>query len=430
MATQQGGRPSYRGMAAGATIPQHRQWAEEHFLFSEHKQIAALDFHLAERHRSLTMAISWRTSGLGAEGAHAETALAKMAKAHRSAGLDMTRSAPMYGLSAVLADIAESNAARFKGMESIIRFEGITREAFAPSMVKASSVLKLGPSTLGGVRHSDLSDIGMRATIPPGIKRSMDSLQKQFATRNRRLKAILLTKPAAPQLPAFRAYSNLLSESATPRSAWSPDWLETTRQHGDAVSGLVAGDAITRGLAAEDGHFDSDVLDIVESDVIAPWLSARGAEAEQLNHDLARIDPKLAELHRGAWTHLSQREDGWLEASSHLVTEVISRLIRELAPDETVARWAEDIGLDPAKLMSDGRFTRTARLKYISRNVDHRSERQLLEAEVGDLAKITSKLIAVTNGGKHASIGDGSAVRACLLSVEAIATRLLGIHRQ
>ena len=426
MATQQSGRPSHRESAAAVAIPNHRRWGEDHFLFSQHKQIAALDFHLAERHKDLTMALSW------GNGHAATTALAEMRRARQSAGLAMTRSAPMHGLSAVLEDIAESNAARFKGLESIIRFEGIARETFEPATrnltFQAFSALKPMSPALGGVLGSDLPVLGVRATVPPVFKGAMENLKKQFATRNTRLKAILLAKPATPPLPALRAYSNLLSESATPRSSWSPDWLEATRQHGDAVSGLVAGDVITRSLAAADSN--DDVLDIVEADVIAPWLSARSAGAEDLNHDLAGIDPKLAELHRGAWTQLSQREDGWLESASHLATEVVSRLIRELAPDTAVARWAEDVGLSRDSLMADGRFTRAARLKYISRNLEHKSEQRLLVAEADDLAKITTQLIVVTNGGKHASIGADSTVRANLLSVEAIATRLLSIHRQ
>lgn len=194
-----------------------------------------------------------------------------------------------------------------------------------------------------------------------------------------------------------------------------------TRTYGFGVDALVATDVLLSPLEADDVE---EIIEVVRGEVIEPWEEARGSIAGDLRDRLQAIDPTIANLYVGAWDQFAARRPGHLESASHLANEVLSRVLRTLAPDADVRAWAAGANIPAKEIEHDGRVTRKARLRFIKREAS-RSERSLLVGEVDALTKAAEGLIGRLNAGKHDSVGTVMTLRTNLVTFEAVLLRIL-----
>lgn len=197
--------------------------------------------------------------------------------------------------------------------------------------------------------------------------------------------------------------------------------LTASRTYGFGVDALVATDALLSPLEAD---VVDEVVEVVRGEVVEPWEEARGSIAGDLRDRLQAIDPTIANLYVGAWDQLAVRGPGHLESASHLANEVLSRVLRTLAPDAAVRAWAVDANIPAKEIEHEGRVTRKARLRFIKREAS-RSERSLLIGEVDALSKAAEGLIGRLNAGKHDSVGTVMTLRTNLVTFEAVLLRIL-----
>jgi hypothetical protein len=84
---------------------------------------------------------------------------------------------------------------------------------------------------------------------------------------------------------------------------------------------------------------------------------------------LAALDPRLAEMYRGAVERIERGGYDWRRQALISLRELATQVLHALAPDPETLAWAGEVG--GAGLVSEqGRPTRTGRIKYICREVD------------------------------------------------------------
>lgn len=193
-----------------------------------------------------------------------------------------------------------------------------------------------------------------------------------------------------------------------------------SRTYGFGVDALVAQDAL---LATLDANDLEEIVDVVEVDIIQRWSQARNDVADELRDRLRYIHPKLAALYVGAWDQFVAQGPGHLESVCNLGAEVLSRILRTLAPDDDVrvgsrGRQAHRRG----RSRRQGRPQGAASLHQAASQQD-RAESPVIEVDV--LGRATEALVARFNAGKHESVGDLAALRSNLVTLDSVLVRIL-----
>jgi hypothetical protein len=219
---------------------------------------------------------------------------------------------------------------------------------------------------------------------------------------------------SAPAVSAFSSYVD-----ARPTLPATARWREA----------VYAGHG-TRALAASDLLLDDPVAcepvvaEQVEVIAVEPWREGMLDVREELSRALADLDPEIVNLLDGAWVDVQKPGPGALVKISSCAVEALDRALRTSAPDQDVRDWAA--GRGPRLLDGNGRPTRGARVRYVLR--DRKGDQKLVEAQVDAAVAFINELIGRLQAAKHASVGDITAVRAHLVSVESALGQLFVVR--
>ena len=151
--------------------------------------------------------------------------------------------------------------------------------------------------------------------------------------------------------------------------------LRTDSAAAARLSGFVLPSAAREVLATS---YTANVLGVFgEADVergLSEIQSAAEAEIEEGNSNcvvlLEAVDPNLVRLYEGAYDALQgvspDRERHFLSS----LRELYDHLMRGIAPNQEILEWIESDNKDDKTLLHKGRPTRTARIRYVLRNLN------------------------------------------------------------
>ncbi len=188
------------------------------------------------------------------------------------------------------------------------------------------------------------------------------------------------------------------------------------------VAGIAAAD-----LLASPGVIDPEAGDLLEEEVVEPWVSGPAASRTLLLDRLCGLDATVPDLMREAWRHVERDGPAAVSMAAHAVVEVIDRTLRAVAPEEAVleahvsGRLSNDAVYDKNGKLAP---TRAGRIAYalLQRRP---GEAKMVAAQTKALVKNVSFVHEDLQAGKHASQGTVGLIRTYLVSVEATLTQLL-----
>lgn len=156
-------------------------------------------------------------------------------------------------------------------------------------------------------------------------------------------------------------------------------------------------------------------------------LPSRAQAAEARLHEvvsgikgqLARLEPSLIHLYRGACTALELRSPDYLRHFSVSLRELLTQVLHLLAPDDALRSWSEATPND----FPSGRPTRALRLRYIYRRVATTEYAAFVEDDV----KRTVELLELLQSGVHkiSAVSDPRTLRLILRRAEGVLALLL-----
>jgi hypothetical protein len=189
-----------------------------------------------------------------------------------------------------------------------------------------------------------------------------------------------------------------------------------------SVAGIAAAD-----LLVADGDIDDEAGDLLEAEIVEPWLTGPEVSRGLLFSRLGVLDPHVPELLRGAWSQVEAGGPAASSMASHAVQEAIDRTLRAVAPDDVVLRL-HAAGRLPSNAVyeKDGgwRPTRAGRIAA-ALHERHPGQTKLIAAQAGAIAASVTFVTEGLQSGKHASTATVGLVRTWLVSVEATFTQLL-----
>jgi hypothetical protein len=189
---------------------------------------------------------------------------------------------------------------------------------------------------------------------------------------------------------------------------------------GSSVSALLTVDVLSH---EHDDDAREHTAELFEDDVAESWLSGPAQARADLLEALDQLGEDLPDLLIGAWEDVARAGAAAAVKISTCAVEVLERTLRALAPDGDVLSWHAQGGRSSDEL-SNGRPTHACRVRYLLRAPAHAKHRQLIPAQVESIVVVVNELRGVFQGGKHASSGDVSVLRGCLMSVEAVLHQL------
>lgn len=132
--------------------------------------------------------------------------------------------------------------------------------------------------------------------------------------------------------------------------------------------------------------------DVEEIDVIEPPSNYQTEIDASLEDLLASVNPKFQKLWQGARTALHSNNPDYGRHVTTSLRELVSHLLRTLAPDEQVKSWSSH----PEHFV-EGHPTRKARMQFMCRGINHGPFEKFLAADV----KLNIELIDLFNRGTH-----------------------------
>jgi hypothetical protein len=189
-----------------------------------------------------------------------------------------------------------------------------------------------------------------------------------------------------------------------------------------SVAGIVAAD-----LLVADGNLDDEAGELLEAEIVEPWLTGSEASRSLLFTRLGVLDPYVPDLLRGAWSQVEADGPAATSMASHAVQEAIDRTLRAIAPNDVVLRlYAAGRLPNNAVYEKDGERhpTRTGRIAA-ALHERHPDQPKLIAAQAKALATSVAFLTENLQSGKHASAATVGLVRTWLVTVEATFTQLL-----
>lgn len=187
------------------------------------------------------------------------------------------------------------------------------------------------------------------------------------------------------------------------------------------VAGLVGIDVVTS--STDDRAELEKAIDQIEGGVVEPWLSAPSAVRTEMLDRLREIDGTVPDLLNGAWDDVTRAGPGATVKVATCTTEALERTLRGLAPDTDVLAW---LSTGQKRLKDDrdsrGGPTHATRARYVLR--DRPGDRKLVVTQVEAVIAQVPELRSRLQASKHASAGTLAALRAHLVSTEAVLVQL------
>jgi len=188
------------------------------------------------------------------------------------------------------------------------------------------------------------------------------------------------------------------------------------------VAGIAAVD-----LLASPGMIDPEAGELLEEEVVEPWVSGLAASRKLLLDRLGWLDGTVPDLLRVAWHQVERDGPSAVSMAAHAVVEVIDRTLRAVATEQAVleAHASGRLNSD-AVYDKNGKLapTRAGRIAYAL--LERRPEEaRLVAAQTKALVKNVTFVHEDLQAGKHASEGTVGLIRTYLVSVEATLTQLL-----
>lgn len=227
-----------------------------------------------------------------------------------------------------------------------------------------------------------------------------------------------MLSPALSARPTRELRGYLSGISITP----SVNELAFATHASRGIAGITAAD-----LLISAGEIDKDSSELLEDEVVEPWLTAPRNARQDLLNSLGEVDPQIPELLEAAWAQVELNGPAAVAMASHAAVEVLDRTLRALAPNDAVLAEHEAGRLHKDSVyVKDGRLapTRAGRVAYAVQRC-HPGETKLVVAQTKALAVCVTTLQDFFQAGKHQSQGTVGLVRMHLVSVEATLTQLL-----
>src|SRR5699024_11501238 len=114
------------------------------------------------------------------------------------------------------------------------------------------------------------------------------------------------------------------------------------------VAGITAAD-----LLISTGEIDEDSSELLEDEVVVPWLTAPRNARQQLLQSLGDVDPQIPELLEAAWAQVELNGPAAVAMESHAAVEVLDRKLRALVTNDVVLAKHEEGGLHEQSLCLD-----------------------------------------------------------------------------
>jgi len=331
----------------------------------------------------------------------------------------------MLGASATTG-FAKSVAAQFSAQSL-----GITRAISTQQLAATSGIADLiaTDKLMGSWRQTLLAEATARSLVGTvklpdgdasllrdivGINATTARVFARFADQNRST----MLSPALSANPTRKLRGYLSGISVAP----DVDELTLATHASRGVAGITAAD-----LLISTGEIDEDSSELLEDEVVVPWLTAPRNARQQLLQSLGDVDPQIPELLEAAWAQVELNGPAAVAMASHAAVEVLDRTLRALAPNDAVLAEHEAGRLHKDSVyMKDGKLapTRAGRVAYAVQRC-HPGETKLVIAQTKALAISVTTLQEFFQAGKHNSQGTVGLVRMHLVSVEATLTQLL-----
>lgn len=324
------------------------------------------------------------------------------------------------------ADLSKDLATRFSAQDL-----GIARAISTQNLAATSGIARLltTDKLMSSWRQTLLAEATARSLVGTvklpegnasllrdivGINVATSRVFAQYATQNRStmLSPTLSAKPTR----ALRRYLSGISVA--------PDVNELAfATHASrGIAGITAAD-----LLISTGQIDEESSELLEDEVVKPWLTSPQNTRQELLKSLGEVDSQIPELLEAAWAQVELNGPAAVAMASHAAVEVLDRTLRALAPDDAVLAEHEAGRLHKDSVyMKNGKLapTRPGRVEYAVQRC-HPGETKLITAQTKAIAVSVGTLQSFFQAGKHQSKGTVGLVRMHLVSVEATLTQLL-----
>lgn len=250
-----------------------------------------------------------------------------------------------------------------------------------------------------------------------GVNTAIARVLGQYADQNRSR----MLAPALSARPTRELRGYLAGISVAPKV----EDLTFAAQASRGIAGITAAD-----LLNSTGVIDLEAADLLEEEVVEPWLTGPQNARQALLDRLGALDPEIPALLAAAWAQVETDGPAAVAMASHAAVEVLDRTLRVLAPDEAVLKEhaAGRLKHKDAVFDKGGKPmpTRGGRVAFAVMKC-HPGQTKLITSQTRALAVTVTTLQENLQAGKHNSNGTVALVRSYLVSVEATLTQLL--HR-
>ena len=308
---------------------------------------------------------------------------------------------------------------------------GWTRSLAMQQLVATSGIADLigGDKMMASWRQSLLSEATARSLVGtmalPGSSANLlrdivgtNAATARVVSRYAELNKSRMLAPAISTSPTRELRAFLARMPVAP----DVDELTFAVRASRGVAGIAAAD-----LLAADGVVELEAGELLEAEVVDPWVSGPQKSRAVLLARLGALEGSIPELLQAAWDQVERKGPAAVSMAAHAVVEAVDRTLRAVAPDEAVltAQAAGDLNKE-AVYDKGGRLvpTRTGRIAFalLQRRP---GEARLVAAQTKALAKTVSVAQEELQAGKHASEGTVGLIRTYLVSVEYVLTQLL-----
>jgi len=268
-------------------------------------------------------------------------------------------------------------------------------------------------SLVGTVRLPEGNSNLLRDIV--GVNTATARVIGKYADENRSR----MLAPALSVRPTRELRAYLAGLSMTPEV----EDLTFAAQASRGVAGITAADLLT-----STGVLDVEAADLVEQEVVDPWVAGPQKARVVLLGRLGGLDPDIPALLAAAWAQVETDGPAAVAMASHAAVEVLDRTLRALAPDEAVVgeHAAGRLRHKDALFEKDGKLapTRGGRVAYAVMKC-HPGQAKLIASQTKALAVTVTTLQENLQAGKHNSAGTVALVRSYLVAVEATLNQLV-----
>lgn len=306
--------------------------------------------------------------------------------------------------------------ARSLAMQQLVATSGIADLIASDKMMASWRQSLLSEATarslIGTIALPNAESVLLRDIV--GVNAATARVVGRYADQN----TALMLAPAYSARPTRALRALLAGLPAMPEA----DELIFASRASRGVAGIAASD-----LLVSNGVVDEEAAELLEAEIVDPWISGSEASREDLFRRLALLDPQIPDFLRGAWVQVESNGPAATSMASHAVQEALDRTLRAIGSDELVLKLFAAGRLPNSSVYEkDGKRlpTRSGRIAaaLLERNP---TQSKVVAEQARALAASVSYLSGNLQSGKHASTGTVGLVRTWLVSVEATFTQLL-----